>query len=353
MGQVASYTSWFVVIPTTIAVIGLCVRPLRPRGVRILVGIASLSTLGALVVMIRMLHVASTEGVRVDLAKTFGLRNVSRAGSPDESVIYGSYDGTKLGVAIYRTHSNGDPGVPVLVYVHGGGWISGSRLDRNADMRWFSERGWLVFSFDYLLSNERRHLWDQTVEQVGCALAWVAANAARYGGDIRRISMFGDSAGGNLVINAAYMGSQHQLRSSCGGTVPSVATVLTVYPGVDPASVYENANSLAGRFGREMVRDYVGGSPEQFPDRYAVVASRTYISKSAPPTLIVVGEIDHLVPTEATLAFVDQARATGVEIRLIRVPYGQHAFDLVSGNIGNQIVRQASAQFLIGHGQAP
>jgi acetyl esterase/lipase len=98
---------------------------------------------------------------------------------------------------------------------------------------------------------------------------------------------------------------------------------------------------------------YTGGSPEQFPERYKAIASATHISTKAPPTLLIIPEADHLFAPDAAYAFAAKAEAAGVKTRLIKMPYAEHAFDLRSGGIGNQMVRQVMLQFLAEQGLKP
>ena len=117
--------------------------------------------------------------------------------------------------------------------------------------------------------------------------------------------------------------------------------------------MYTPFDPMLGLFGRMMGGNYTGGSPAQFPERYQAIASATHINAKAPPTLLIVPEADHLVDPEAAYAFAAQARTAGIGTRLIRMPYAEHAFDLRSGGIGNQMVRQAMLQFLEANGQRP
>ena len=143
------------------------------------------------------------------------------------------------------------------------------------------------------------------------------------------------------------------LTSSCGGRLPAVAAVSALYPVVDPAGFFNNdAPTLAGT-SRGMAEAYIGGSPQQFPDRYAAISSETHISPAAPPTLIIVGGADHLVPVEGTYRFTERARGAGIDVELVAVPYADHVFDARRGSIGQQAYRQLTARWLREHGQAP
>ena len=76
-----------------------------------------------------------------------------------------------------------------------------------------------------------------------------------------------------------------------------------------------------------MVTGYTGGTPEQFPQRYAAVASDSYIRAGAPRTLIFITESDHLVPVSSMQAFEKRAKAAGIDVRSVKIPYGGHVFD--------------------------
>lgn len=242
---------------------------------------------------------------------------------------------------------------PILLYVHGGGFNLGDRFESGTNLRWFTDRGWLALSIDYTLSSADRHLWNITTSQVACAMAWTAANAARLGGDPARISLLGSSAGGNLAINAAYLANAGRLESSCGGTVPRVSAVSALYPPVDLAAAWVSQVPVISDMARRFNTYYVGGSPQQFPDRYQFVASATHINAAAPPTLVIFGANDHLVPPDATDRFAQQARNAGIAMESIRFPYGDHAFNLNQDGIGNQFYLGMTDRFLSEHGQRP
>jgi acetyl esterase/lipase len=180
-------------------------------------------------------------------------------------------------------------------------------------------------------------------------MAWTQQHAANYGGDISRFVMLGDSAGGNLVINASYRANQGTLTSSCGGRPPHVDAVSVLYPAVDPAGFHDDPDLLLGSSARNMTEQYTGGTPAQFPDRYRAITSTEYINPAAPPTLVIVGQNDHLVPPQGTYTFCDRARQAGVDIQLIRLPYSDHVMDRTSGSIGSQLFRQTSQAWLAEH----
>ena len=356
LGLATAYVPWYLPWLTVAAVVGgvLALVHRRVRGSRIgaaLAVVAALTVAGASVIDARMIAAVEHAGTDIRLLDTFGI-GMSKYATPDDVQTYGTFQDRPLRLSVFRPRESSTR-APILAYIHGGGWVAGDLTSRSADLRWFAEQGWLVISIDYTLSSADRHLWDVTQSQIGCALGWVVANAPRYGGDPTRLSVSGHSAGGNLAINTGYLAASGQLRSSCGGAMPKVAAVSVMYPVVDPAGFYDNPDRALRNTSRGMVGAYTDGSPQQFPERYASISSDTHITPAAPPTLIILGEADHLVPVDGTHRFVDHAGAAGIDVELVTVPYADHVFDDRGGSIGEQAYRQLTARWLRDHGQAP
>lgn len=330
---------WLVLLPLAAATLALSVR--RDRIGAALAAVALLTATGATVITVRMTAAVERAGADVDLLRTLGFGEHPQS-RPDAEVTYAEYAGEQLKLSIFRPRDAGR--APVLVHVHGGGWIAGGRNDRSGDLRWFADQGWLAVGVDYPLSSGSRHLWDVTADHVRCALSWLGRNASGYGGDPARLALLGDSAGGGLAIAVAYRPAS---AMSCGPAV-AAAAVVAMYPVVDAAGLHD-----AGELGRELAVAYTGGSPQSVPDRYRSVSAAAHLTADAPPTLIVVGEADRLVPPQGAYAFTEQARALGVDVTLVRVPYAGHDLDDVASGIGHQAYRQLTLAWLRDRGLAP
>lgn len=351
-GFVPPVMSWVVLVTAAIALpaFGLWLRG-RSRALLSVMVVAALTVAAGAYVIARQVTVVENAGADVDLVDTLEVWSIPAA-APDAEETYSSFEGNPLRLGVFRPRPGSGP-APVLLFVHGGGWVAGDRNAHATDLRWFADRGWLVVSVDYALSSPERHLWDVVTGQIGCAMTWVADNAERFGGDPARLSLTGDSAGGNLAINAAYMASAATLRPSCGAEVPAVGAVSALYPAVDPAGVFANDDVALGGMARGFATAYLGGSPVDVPDRYAAVASATHVTPAAPPTLLLLGATDHLVPTRGAYEFADRATAAGVDVKLVSVPYADHVFDEREGSIGQQAYRQLTESWLREHGQGP
>lgn len=351
---ISPFGSWIIILSLAASLFwAIRWRRAGARGAAVMGGLALLVAAGTGIIAARQIAAARANGVAIDLVRTLkGEPGGHGSGSPVFAT-YGNDGKDPLRLAIYQPAVRAGGAAPVLVYVHGGGWGGGTLLDRMADMHWFADRGYLVLSVEYTLSSEQVHAWNVTQPQIGCALAWINANAARLGGDPARLALLGESAGGNLVLNVSYLAAAGKLQPSCDGKLPHIAAVVAPYPVIDALRMYQNEDLIAGPFARIMTTSYTGGTPAKYPDRYAAISSGTHINAAAPPTLLFPALADHLLPADIALSFAAKARAAGTDVRVIAFPHGEHSFDQRAGSIGSQLFRQATLQFLARHGVGP
>ena len=293
-----------------------------------------------------MISAVGAAGGSVNIFRALAPSSVTAA-SPNANTVYHTVDGQALSVAIYRP--SGPPRAwPTLFYIHGGGWNGGSNDTAKTDYRWYADHGWLVISTQYRLATATDPTWNQAPGDVACALAWTARNATQLGVDLNRLVLAGDSAGGNLAINLAYSAAAGTARSNCGGTVPVPAAVVATYPAVNPVSAYDDNFTYGSVRAGAAVAEYAGGTPQQYPSRYKVISSSTYITGKAPQTLIIEPEHDSLVPPGGVYAFAGQARAAGVNITLAAIPFANHAFNFyAAGTIGDQACLTITQNYLV------
>ncbi|MGW3291403.1 alpha/beta hydrolase [Streptomyces sp. NPDC001002] len=261
---------------------------------------------------------------------------------PDKTVTYATLGGEPMKADLYLPEGASETAAPLVVSIHGGGFISGSR-GPTVYTSWLADQGYAVLDVDYRLATATEHTWNTADADVGCAMTWATAHASEYGLDLDRVATFGGSAGGNLAINVAYKANSGALKPSCGtaGQLPKVNAVIAAYPVVDlSTSVGESA------YGEESGDRYVGGDPAQYPERYEAVDSANQISEDTPPTLILQGSRDHLVFADHTEAFADKLTAAGVTHDYVELPFMDHAYDSVSAGIGTKATRALTLPWL-------
>ena len=243
------------------------------------------------------------------------------------------------------------PGIPIVVYIHGGGWIENDRYFRARQCKIFADEGFLSFTVDYTLSNENRHLAAgcATERQLARALAWINENAPLVGGDTSRIYLMGDSAGGNLALELAYKINGGVYTEADGSPLPRIAGVAAIYPVASPRTFYENDDPVFSDTAKQMAGSYAGGSPDEVPEVYEQIEPGNFITPDAPPTLIMVGEHDTLVPPQATYELADALGEAGVECKLVRVPFENHTMDVPTDNAACQAWAQLSRSWFESH----
>lgn len=99
---------------------------------------------------------------------------------------------------------------------------------------------------------------------------------------------------------------------------------------------------------------YVGGIPEEFSERISAISSATYISDKAPATRVIEPEKDGLVVSDNVVASVDAAKAAGVEIDIVGIPFANHPYNQIASNsIGNQARLSITEHYLREKSLAP
>ncbi len=144
------------------------------------------------------------------------------AGPPEDVASVETRDADGVAVTIYRPTD--EPNLPVVVYLHGGGWTIGTVAEFDPVLRQVANAtGAIVVSPEYRLAPE--HPFPAALDDSWTALNWIAKNAASFGGDRTRLAVMGDSAGGNLAAVCALLARE--------AGFPELAMQVLVYPVTD------------------------------------------------------------------------------------------------------------------------
>jgi acetyl esterase len=218
------------------------------------------------------------------------------------------------------TPPHGSETLPVLVYLHGGGWVAGSVATHDPFCRLLSEAaGVIIASVEYRLAPEHRH--PAALEDALAAVHWAANNAAQWGGDTARLALGGDSAGGYLAAVAA-----NRLHATAGA--PRLRALLLLYPATDHPSANhlsytENATGygLEAKLMRWMWEQYAPGAS---PDDPNVSPLRLQSLPPLPPALVATAEYDVL--RDEGIAYAEKLGAAGVAVTHMHAPDMHHNF---------------------------
>jgi acetyl esterase len=217
--------------------------------------------------------------------------------------------------------------LPVLVYLHGGGWVAGSIATHDPFCRLLSGAAEVIIaSIEYRMAPE--HPYPAALDDTLTAVQWAEQHAGKWDGDVTRLALGGDSAGANLAAVAANrlcaIAGKHPLRA-----------LLLLYPVTDSPqaghpSYIENATGcgLEANIMRWFWQQYAPGVSPADPD---VSPLQLHKLPALPPTLVTTAEYDVL--RDEGLAYAQKLEAAGVAVTHLHAPDMHHNFPVHPGTV--------------------
>jgi len=207
---------------------------------------------------------------------------------------------------------------PLIMWIHGGAWMYGDRktpfLMRQLD------RGYALASIDYRLTDQG--IFPCNIIDCKDALIFLKENADKYGYDISRIVVAGDSAGGHL---AALIGTSiGHADWEKDGVDCSVKAVIDYYGPIAVDREWENAQDAESPES-QLLGEFV--LTKRGRVRAAAASPITYIDGSEPPFLIIHGDNDEVVPYSQSIFLRNALEYAGVSVAMHRVHGGGHGFE--------------------------
>jgi acetyl esterase/lipase len=230
-------------------------------------------------------------------------------------VVYGGANNTPLKLDIWYPRDNPNP-TPTLVYIHGGGWIFGSKEGSVYQLLPFLERGWRVVNVEYRMAGNS--LAPGSVEDTRCALKWVFRNAKQWNFDTSKIVLTGHSAGGHLSLITAMLPKGTPLDNRCyGDEETKVAAVVNWYGISDVNDLIQGPN----------LKNYAVMWMGSMPNAAEVaksVSPLTYVRAGLPPVITIHGDKDDVVPYTHATRLHDALNKTGNINKLVTIKGGGH-----------------------------
>ena len=234
---------------------------------------------------------------------------------------YGRVGECSLRLDLYQPAWRSGRTVPGLVFVHGGAWSSGSRQSYRRHAVRQARRGYVAASISYRLPDEAP--FPAAIEDVRSAVRWLRVRAPEYGLDPGAIGVVGSSAGGYLAMMTGYAADVPEFDGAGGATNVSGAVAVVV--------TFSGTFDLGADRVRELpaVRRFIGDrSPQDVAAVYRQASPSTHLRAGAPPTLVMHGTIDELVPVTQADALARRLLELGVPFAYDRLEGWPHAFDL-------------------------
>jgi len=209
--------------------------------------------------------------------------------------------------------------LPIIVYIHGGGWTSSDKMEMDVWSRRMAERGYLVFNVNYRLAPK----FQFPIEVNDClgAMYWITAHAAEYGGDVNRMGITGGSAGGHLIAMVSTAWDDPHFKPT---GYEDKKLSLNIKAQVPYFGVFDFNRPGLMKY-TKVPQTFLGGKQAQVPQNYKLASPVNYVSKDTPPTLIIVGKLDPIY--SQSKIYYDALQKAGVPCEMVVYPLQTHGFD--------------------------
>jgi acetyl esterase len=227
---------------------------------------------------------------------------------------------------VYRPQDS-EVALPLIVYLHGGGWAAGSVETHDPFCRLLSgESGVMILSVEYRLAPE--HPFPAAFQDTVTAFRWAAENAQKLGADTQWLALGGDSAGGNLATVAA-------TRICAANDAVRPAALVLLYPVMDhPSAGHASYRQRGTGCGLEAsLMEWFWGlyARDVSPDEAEISPLRAKKLPPLPPTLVATAEYDPL--RDEGIAYAEKLKSAGVKVTHMHSRDMHHNFPVHPGTV--------------------
>lgn len=253
------------------------------------------------------------------------------------NVEFGKGDQRTLRMHIVKTKTLPEIPMPVLIWIHGGGWCKGSKEEGIQRLIPFAKNGYFCASIEYRLSSEA--IFPAQVEDCKCAIRFLRAHAKDFHLDADHIGVWGASAGGHL---AALLGTTQHVKEleGAGGWGNFSSRVQAVCNWFGPTDLL-TMNAFPSKIDHDAANSpesmLIGGPIQKHKEKAAKANPITYITTEAAPFLIMHGDDDLLVPLNQSQLLFEALERSGVEATLEIIAGGGHGKNFSSPDLLKQV----------------
>jgi acetyl esterase/lipase len=243
-----------------------------------------------------------------------------------EDVIYGRKFGVALTLDVLRPAQPNGYG---LVFMVSGGWFSSHDAINPAYLAPFLDRGYTVFAVVH--GSQPKFTVPEVIEDVNRALRFIRYNAAQYAVKADRLGIFGASAGGHLSLMIGTRGGpgKPDAKDPVDRASSAVAAVACFFPPTDFLNYGQPGEDAVGVGTLKDFKPAFGPRSDTPEGRVALgreISPVYSVTSNLPPTLIIHGDADKLVPIQQAELLVAKARDVGATARLVVKPGATHGW---------------------------
>lgn len=210
-------------------------------------------------------------------------------------------------------------GLPTVVWVHGGGWVSGNK--DKCPVKDLVYQGYVVASINYRLATTAK--FPAQIADCKGAIRFLRANARTYAVDPKRIGIVGSSAGGYLAAFAGTTGGVKAFEGDVGGNLDQSSQVQCAIDDCGPIDLLKTYPDAASKY----IAGLLGGPPAERKELAIQANPVTHITPKTPPFLILHGTRDAMIPLEQGQLFCDALKAAGTTVVFTTNNRGHPAFE--------------------------
>ena len=237
---------------------------------------------------------------------------------------YGKASGRAMLLNLYLPEK-GDKPLPLIIWIHGGAWKTGSKDNPSPALR-FTAEGYAVAHVGYRLSQEAK--FPAQIHDCKAAVRWLRANAAKYNLDSNKFAAWGGSAGGHLVALLGTSGGVAELEGNDNDLKESsrVQAVVDWFGPTDFLHIGDAESDLQHNAPDSPESKLIGGALLENKDAAAKASPITYVSKDTPPFLIMHGDRDRTVPFNQSELLYAALKKAGVDATFVPMKGAGHGF---------------------------
>lgn len=206
------------------------------------------------------------------------------------NLIYKSIGKRNLKLDLFFPTAADNP-IPIVIFIHGGGWRSGDKSFQHPLASKVAEQGFLCATIEYRLSPEAK--FPAAVKDIKSAIKWLKKNAERYKADSSNVTLLGCSSGGHLaalcgVTNDNFIINENDSLSEISSKVKLVIDIDGILDFTHPAESGKDTSKQYPSVGKL----WLGESYKENPKLWIEASPLNYISKSSPDFLFINSSID-------------------------------------------------------------
>jgi acetyl esterase/lipase len=270
--------------------------------------------------------------------------------TPD--ITYATINGRELKLDFYAPKVKPKKPMPVVMWIHGGGWKGGSKNNPRKALP-ILERGYILVSVGYRLSGEA--IFPAAIADCKAAVRWVRANAKTHGMDPDRVGVWGSSAGGHLVALLGTAGDVTQWDAIHEENADYSSRPNAVCDWFGPTD-FLRMNDFPSKIDHDADGSpesrFIGAPIQTVPEKTQLANPIKYISEKTPPFLIMHGDNDMSVCYNQSELLFGALLKAGHSSQLYKVVGGGHGFRGAK-NATPEILFKMSADFFDQQFKAP